>query len=261
MKKIVFLFSFMLGIISPSTYALHCNVNFNYGVVIDPTHLRIIDHGQTLVQINDDSQLFIKGREVNLSKTQQQLLTQYAIGIRTQIPHIVSIAIESVEQGLTKVNKIIGGLTGENSASHQAIQEKFTDLQQRLRRRFNQSDQNFYIAPQDFDEFDEIIAGDLEQEVQTIVSQSIGTILVAVGEAMNTKHKSDIEQRIVTAADRIESIGDDIALDIKSIPSSHIQQKSERFCHNLKALNKMEEKVQQSIIVLKSYDLIRTTEE
>ena len=259
MKKLLAFFIGLLLLPSSQVYALHCDVNFNYGVVIDPSHLRIIEHGQTLVQINGDSQLFIRGKEIQLTKEQKEILSQYSAGIRNQIPKIVAIAIESVEQGLKTVNKIIGGLTGENSASHQKIQEKFTELQQRLRLRFNQSDQNFYIAPQDFDDFDEIIAGDLEQEIKKIVNQSIGTILLAVGEAMTTSKESDIEERVETMTERIDTIGNNIELNIEQ-PINNLQGKAAQFCQNLKSLDQIELKVQQSILLLQQYDLIRTAE-
>ena len=259
MKKLLLLFTFYLFFYSQPAHALHCDINFNYGVVIDPIHLRIIQHGQTLVQINGDHQLFIKGKEIPLDKEQQQILTQYTQGIRSQIPQIVAIAIESVEQGLKTVNKIIGGLTGENSASHQKIQEKFTELQQRLRLRFNQSDQNFYIAPQDFDDFDEIIAGDLEQEIKAIVNQSIGTILVAVGEAMTTSKESDIEERVETITERIDTISNNIEINIDQ-PQNNLQGKTAQFCQSLKQLDQIESNVQQKILLLQNYDLIRTSE-
>jgi len=162
------------------------------------------------------------------------------------------------EKYLQAVNKIIGGLTGENSAAHQKIQEKFADLQSRLRLRFNQSAQNFYIAPQDFDDFDEIIAGDLEQEIQEIVSESIGTILNAVGDAMATSDDDDIEQRVETMAARIESIGDNIEIKIDK-PADKLGIKTIQFCQNLILLNDKETSMQQLIPQLAQYDLIRTS--
>lgn len=243
-----------------STYAAHCDVNFNYGVVIDPSHLRIIKHGQTLVQINNEQQLFIKGREIILSAQQKEDLMLYAQGIKTQVPEIVSIAIEGIELGLKAVNKIIGGLTGENSSAHQKIQEKFSELQERLRLRFNQSDQNYYIAPQDFDDFDQIIAGELEQEIQDIVNDSIGTILSAVGEAMTTKDEDDLEHRVETMTERIEEIGNNIDVKI----DKHVDilnSKTIQFCENLIKLNHKESLMQKSIPTLIAYDLIRIAKE
>lgn len=256
MKK---LFSFLItaGLFSLPAQAEHCNVNFNYGVVIDPAHVRMLEHGHTYVQINGEHQLFIKGREISLNEQQQALLAEYTTGIRSQVPKIVYIAIEGVEIGLKAVNKVIGGLTGENSASHRKIQEKFDEMQIRLRKRFNHSDQSFYIAPQDFDEFDEIFAGEFEQEIEEIVSDSIGTILMAVGEAMANRDEEDIEQRVDTFDDRMENMGRDLELEIGT-RAHQLENKAEAFCANLSDLDKVENEIQMTIPELSTFNLIST---
>lgn len=240
--------------------AKQCNINFNYGVVIDPTHIRMLDHGKTFVQINGKEQLFVNGRLIALDENQKQLINEYSTGIRQQVPKIVFIAIEGVEIALKAVDKVIGGLTGENSASHRKIKEKFDEMQMRLRKRFNHSDESFYIAPQDFDEFDEIFAGEFEQEIEEIVSESIGTILMAVGEAMANHDEENIEQRLDTFDQRMENMGEELELEIGS-RANKLESKAEEFCNDLVILDEVEDKIQQQIPALLDYDLIRTNQQ
>ncbi|WP_286262370.1 YggN family protein [Thalassotalea atypica] len=241
-----------------SAFAEHCNVNFNYGVVIDPTHVRILDHGQTYVQFNENNQVFVRGREIELTEAHQQTVSTFVSGIREQVPTIVSIAIEGVEIGLKAVNKVIGGLTGENSASHRKIQENFDEMQMRLRKRFNHSDESYYIAPQDFDEFDEIFTGEFEHEIEEIVSESIGTILVAVGEAMANRDEEDIEQRVDTFDERIQSMGTELKLEVGD-RATQLEAKAEKFCLNLSQLDKVETEMQLTIPALSKFNLITTS--
>lgn len=243
------------ALLLPTAQAQQCNVNFNYGVIIDPNHIRILDHGQTIVQINHDEQLFVGGREIPLNSEQYSLINTYSTGIRAQVPQIVSIAIEGVEIGLKAVNKVIGGLTGENSSSHRKLQENFDEMQMRLRKKFNHSDESYYIAPQDFDDFDEIFAGEFEQEIEAIVSDSIGTILMAVGEAMTNRDEETIEQRVSTFDERIESIGEDLKLEIGT-KANNLEQRAEQFCQALSELDQIESKIQVSISALNEYNLI-----
>ena len=242
-----------------NAFAEQCSVNFNYGIVIDPVHIRMLNHGQTYLQINHNTQLFIQGREINLTDKQQKLLNNYALGIRQQVPEIVSIAIEGVDIGLKAVNKVIGGLTGENSASHQKIQEKFEEIKWSIRKRFNHSDQNYYLAPQDFNNFDELFTGEFEQEIEEIVSESIGTILMAVGEAMiNTKNENNqqsIEQRILPFDERMETMAKDLKLEIGSRANA-LEAKAEQFCQGLIKLNEIETEMQLNIAPLKDFNLI-----
>ncbi|NMP33327.1 YggN family protein [Thalassotalea sp. M1531] len=257
MKSNIYILAGLIAasVISTPVNAEHCNVNFNYGVIIDPSHVRILNHGQTYVQITNNEQLFIGGREIVLNEQQQTIINSYSQGIRDQVPQIVSIAIEGVEIGLKAVNKVIGGLTGENSATHRKLQEKFDEMQMRLRKKFNHSNENYYIAPQDFDDFDEIFAGEFEQEIEEIVSESIGTILMAVGEAMANRDEETIEQRVDTFDDRIESMGEDLKLEIGT-KAHQLEERAQQFCQALSDLDQIETEIQITIPKLADYNLI-----
>ena len=253
----------LLGLLitaNPSAFAQQCSIHFNYGVIIDPRHIRVVDHALTLTQINDSKQLFIKGREIHLSAEQQQLVVQFATGLREQLPAIVSIAIEGVDIGLKAASEVIGGLTGENSAAQQKVQAKFEELKWRTRARFNQSSDNYYIAPQDFTDLDGIITGQFEQEIEDIITTSIGTILTAVGESMLSSNHGEYgsEERITSFDEKLSNLGNGLDLEISERVKA-LNNKAAKFCLQLNELNKIESKLQQAIPALKNYNLIKIT--
>lgn len=262
MKNISIHLSFLL--FSASLYqqaeAQQCPIHLNYGVIIAPKHIRMVDKGQTHVQINNSHQLFINGREVTLSKEQQQLLSSFSTGIRQQVPEIVSIAIEGVDIRLKAVNKVITGLTGENSASQQKVQTKFEELKWRIRARFNQSANNYYIAPQDLTNFDEMFKGEFEQEIEAMISTSIGTILEAVGQSILADDISEYEgeSRITTFDKRLTSVSNGLEMAITERAKA-LDTKAALFCQQLSALNEIENKLHQAIPALQNYNLIETT--
>lgn len=242
-------------------YAQKCSINLNYGVIIDPKHIRIVGKGRTQVQINNTKQLFIKGREISLSTKQQQLLSSFSIGIRQQVPEVVSIAIEGVDIGLKAVNEVVVGLTGENSASQQKVQAKFDELKWRIRARFNQSANNYYIAPQDLNDFDEMFTGEFEQEIEVMISTSIGTILAAVGQSIlvdDTSNEYGGETRISTYDKRLSTISNGLELQIAQRAKA-LDKKVVVFCQELTRLNKLEAKLHKAIPALKNYNLIETS--
>jgi len=249
----------LASLTSINALATQCSVNLNYGVIINPSHIRIIDGGVTVMQINGAAQLFIAGREIPLNPQQQQLMTDFSTGIRQQIPKIVSIAIESVDIGLKAVNKVIGALTGENSASQQKIQTKFNELKWHMRARFNQSANNYYIAPQDFDDFDNIFTGEFEEEIEEIIENSVGTILLAVGEAMITDLDSDNdrnpEQRITTFDERMNNMGKGLELEM-SESAKALANKAGQFCLKMSELNNIEEQLKLSIPAFSHLNII-----
>ena len=261
--KSVSFFSFIVFaviFVPKQAYAQQCSINLNYGVIIDPKHIRIVDKGKTQVQINDTKQLFIKGREVFLSDDQQLLLTSFSAGIRQKIPEIVSIAIEGVDIGLKAVNEIVTGLTGENSASQQQVQAKFDELKWRIRARFNQSANNYYIAPQDLNDYDEMFTGEFEQEIEAMISTSIGSLLEAVGQSIlaesdNTEDGSDT--RITTYDERLKSISKGLELAVTDRAKA-LDKKAAIFCQKLSRLDKIETQLHQVIPALREYNLIET---
>jgi hypothetical protein len=256
--SLLFLFT-LLNLASFETRAEQCSINFNYGIIIDPTHIRIIDNSKTIIQINDTHQLFVSGREMTLTGDQQQLISKFSFGIRQQVPKIISIAIDSVDIGLKAVNKVIGGLTGENSAAQQKIQAHFAELKWSLRTKFNQSANNYYIAPQDFDDFDNIFTGEFEEIIEEVISDSIGSILIAVGDAIisSNDERGNGEQRISAFDERMESMSKDLELEISS-SAKELKKKAIQFCHTLAELNEVEDQIQRSIPSLSTFNLIET---
>jgi len=251
----------LLMMSSQSALAQQCSIHFNYGVIIHPNHIRMVDRAQTQIQINNSSQLFIKGREIQLSTEQQKLVAQFSIGLREQLPAIVSIAIEGVDISLKAVNEVIGGLTGENSASQQKVQAKFDELKWRTRARFNQSADNYYIAPQDFTDLDGIFSGQFEQEIEDIITTSIGTILTAVGESIlsDSSHSEyGSEKRIATFDERLSNLSEGLDFEVAARAKA-LNKKATKFCLKLDELNKIESQLQQAIPALKEYNLIKTT--
>lgn len=246
---------------SPQVVAQQCSIHFNYGVIIDPNHIRMVDHARTEVQINNSEQLFIKGREIPLTTEQQQLLTVFSTELRQQLPLMVSIAIEGVDISLKAVNEVIGGLTGENSASQQKVQAKFDELKWRTRARFNQSADNYYIAPQDFTDLDGVFAGKFEQEIEEIITTSIGSILTAVGQSMltdNNHSEYGAEERITTFDERLSNLSKGLDLEV-SERAKALDEKATKFCLKLNELDRIEAQLQQAIPALKNYNLIKTT--
>jgi hypothetical protein len=78
---LAFVIYFLSGQVS---YAQQCSIHLNFGVIIDPNNIRIVEKSKTQLQINASKQLFIGGREIILSSEQTKLLETFSYGIRQQ---------------------------------------------------------------------------------------------------------------------------------------------------------------------------------
>jgi hypothetical protein len=245
------------------SYAQQCSIHLNFGVIIDPNNIRIVEKSKTQIQINASKQLFIGGREISLSDEQIKLLETFSHGIRQQIPEIVSIAIEGVDVSFKAVNQLVVGLTGENSEDQQKIRTKFEELKWRIRARFNQSTNNYYIAPQDLTDFDEILTGEFKQDIESMISGSIGTILEAVGQSLlsdNNSNEYGSEVRVNTLDPKLTNISKDFSLT-KSHKAKALDDRISLFCKQLKKLNEIEDKLHISIPEVSNFNIIEISTE
>jgi hypothetical protein len=252
---LTFVIYFLSGQVS---YAQQCSIHLNFGVIIDPNNIRIVEKSKTQLQINASKQLFIGGREIILSSEQTKLLGKFSYGIRQQIPEIVSIAIEGIDVSFKAVNQLVVGLTGENSEAQQKIRTKFDELKWRIRARFNQSTNNYFIAPQDLTDFDEILTGEFKQEIESMISGSIGTILETVGQSLLNDTNSNeygSEVRINTLDPKITNISKGFSLT-KSNKAKALDNRISLFCSKLKELNKIEDELQSSIPEISGFNII-----
>jgi hypothetical protein len=245
------------------SYAQQCSIHLNYGVIIDPNNIRIVEKSKTQLQINESKQLFIGGREIILSSQQTKLLETFSLGIRQQIPEIVSIAIEGVDVSFKAVNQLVVGLTGENSEEQQKIRTKFEELKWRIRARFNQSTNNYYIAPQDLTDFDEILTGEFEQEIESMISGSIGTILETVGQSLlsdNNSNEYGSEVRVNTLDPKLTNMNKDFILT-KNHKAKALNDRISLFCKQLKKLNEIEDKLHIAIPEISGFNIIEISTE
>jgi len=80
-----------------------CDVELSHGLIITDDVIRILDKGQTRVQINNNNQLFIRGYWVDLSTEESKVLQQFSNGIRHTVPELVNLATDGVNLGLSAI--------------------------------------------------------------------------------------------------------------------------------------------------------------
>ena len=62
-----------------------CEVELSHGLIITDDVIRIVDKGQTRVQINNNTQLFIRGYWVDLNPEDNTVVEQVSLGIRDNV--------------------------------------------------------------------------------------------------------------------------------------------------------------------------------
>lgn len=237
---------------SSQTKAAECPIQLKMGLLISPDHIRVLQKGRTQFQINNDEQLFIRGDEVTLTPEQTLLVKEFSLGLRKELPEIVSIAMDSVELGFSALNKIIQGISGTDTA--QGIEEHFSELQRRLFGRFARSGDNFYLAPQALNELDDFFEDELSNQVKSVVTNSLHIMLGAMDEAFQ-QSESEIEGVKIDLGERVDLLSKEVENSLK-YNANRLEEKATAFCQRFETLDSIEARLQKELPRLRNYDIL-----
>ena len=242
----------VLALLSSAVAATECNMAFRHGILISPDQIRIQTSNRTVFQINQDQDLFVRGEWVTLNPSEQELVRQYAQGLRKFVPELVSIAVDSVELGLSAIENMLLGIG--NSAQQEEWQALIRETTYQLTSRFVRSGEHFYLAPQSLNELDAFLHGELKQQLKDLAKFTVGAVWDALREAMQ-QSEDDFErtesQNWQPANELVEKINQ--GLDLKA---DELEQKSVLFCQRLTELDQIETQLQQRLPLLLKYDVV-----
>lgn len=241
-----------LLLVSPALTAAECNMAFRYGVLISPDYIRVMHNARSYVQINHDQQLFVRGEWIELDPEGAELLRQYSQGLRRFVPEIVSIAVDSVELGLSSIEAMLSGV---GSKSQQAEwRDLIREITYQFMSRFIRTNEHFYLAPQSLNELEYFLHGELKPQLDNLARHTVGAVWKALRDALRQSdsnfEQSDNQdwQSVAEMVDRIN-----LGLDAKVV---ELEAKSVLFCERLQELDNIEQRLQQHVPALLSYDVV-----
>lgn len=227
-----------------------CDIELEYGVIIDQDHIRIMDSFKTVLQINGDRQLFIRGEWIMLDEQSTRLLKEYSLGLRKEVPTMVNIAMDGISIGFEAINQVVNALSGSSSP---ALKEQFEGLKFRFKKKFDHTDNIFYIAPQSLVELDDFFEDELTHEINEIITDSLGAMLLALGEAINTENRFEGEH--TDFGEQMEILSAEIEQQLTE-KSGKLQEHAYQFCESLREIDSIETQLQERVPALKEYDVV-----
>lgn len=233
-------------------FSNECNMAFRHGILISPDQIRIQTTNRTVFQINHNQDLFIRGEWITLNPTEQELVRQYAQGLRKFVPELVSIAVDSVELGLTAIENMLAGIG--SSSQQQEWQALIRETTYQLTSRFVRSGDHFYLAPQSLNELDAFLHGELKNQLRDLAKYTVGAVWDALRDALRQSEDNferTESQNWQPADELLAKIN--AGLDLKA---DELEQKSVLFCQRLTELDHIETQLQQRVPQLLAYDVV-----
>lgn len=252
MQRLVF---FLLCICSANAQAdLKCDVDLNYGMVVGETRIRIVDEAITKYQINNDDQLIVAGHWLELDEEQALLLKELSDGLHYVVPKMTLLATEGVDLAVDTVQHVYIGLVGSDHKSYAKLESSLERVKEKVKKKFIQSNQNFYIGPGSLEKVDELVDQELEEQIEQAINTSLGGILSAIG-GLNPGNDADMEQRIEDLSQRLEVMGEEIERTVGP-KADTLRKKARWFCKKMERLNDIEEKLRDKVPELKPFNVI-----
>lgn len=234
---------------------LKCDVDLNYGLVVNDRQIRVLDESRTVYQINDNNQLIVKGEWIELNPAQQARLQALSEGLHYVVPKLIVLASEGVNLAIETVEHVYVGLVGQDNKTYEKIQSSMQRVKRRIKERFIHASDNYYIGPGSLENVDDLVDAELEEQLEQAISTSLGGVLSAIG---GLESKDDAtEQRMEALSERLEIVGQEIERQVGPKADS-LRHKARWFCNKMHHLNEIEDSLRSSVPELKKYDVILT---
>ena len=144
-----------------------------------------MDNGLVMT-IDSHHNMTIDGESVSLDSEQQRWVSEYYNNIDIAIPMTLNIASEGLQIANVAVTEVFTELLGGDQMGDD-FRELFDSLETKLNTSFYDDAGNIRVDSTKFDEpgwFDESWEQEFEAQIESLISESMGRILIAVGTQM-----------------------------------------------------------------------------
>lgn len=240
-----------------------CNVDLSAGFTINPTSIEFLkeeadgeNSNRSLYKITDGKLLWVDGTEVTLNDSQKQLVQKYDAKIRQLVPEVKSVAIEGVDLAVDGVNLAFNGLLGEGNSVAADLTAELKLVREQVAT--NLTIDNGITIGVDGLESEELLGEDFEHRIESAVEKavlnSMGSILIAVGQQMMADNGD--EQSFET---RMEEFGDTLEQEMTA-RADKIEAKAQKLCVNIAKLDALEEQLKAEIEPLNNTNVFTVTQ-
>lgn len=230
----------------PCDVELQGNIRYASGMLnID------MDNGSQLT-ITPDYMLAVNGEWVKLSAQEQQWVETYHQQLETAIPMTLNIASQGLDIASVAVNEAFGELLGPDDELIADFNALFASLEADMQAAFYDAKGNIQIDSTRFDEpgwFDNAWEARFEEQFESLVSESVGRILIAVGTEMM------LEGDMAAFESKMERFGRDIEQRVE-MQAEALTRDADALCEVLARADDAESQMQQHIRGLDGLNLL-----
>lgn len=208
-------------------------------------------NGSTMT-ITPEHQLSINGEVMQLDGQQQMWVSDYYTHIDSAIPMTLELAKDGLEIANVAVSEVFGELLGDDDLDDE-FRDMFTSLSHELDTAFYDNQGNIRIDSDNFGEsgwFGDTWESEFEQQLESLITQSMGKILISVGTQMLWEGGD-----MTAFEERMERFGENIEERVEA-QAEALEIRADALCEVLVKADFAEDKMQSEIPGLDGLNLL-----
>lgn len=236
---------------------INCDINFNHDLIVSENSLEVRDEGKVLYRF-DGHNLLVDGKTVDLSSQQYNSMVAFQSQFYDQMPATMAVIEEALAVAGVAVDAVVEHLS-QMDIDMSMLEGFMDELSQSITEHIQQDDGSYRLVSGDFDNFGVGYEGELEQQIEAAVSQSIGSIMMQMGSAMVNGEGETFASQMEAFGERMETMSAQIEQEVAQRERS-LEQDANQLCMNWQELDKLEQEMQKQIPELKAFDLIQSSD-
>jgi hypothetical protein len=233
-----------------------CDVNLNYDISLEPQKLVLSQKGDEFYRF-EPGKLYVEGKEVALTGEQRALVDSYADSVARQVPEFVSLVTEAVGLASQAVNTALTPLLGEDTGNR--VGELMDNVNERLGEVMHKNGDSYYIGVTD-GSIDEVFDKEFEQEIENLVQESVGTLMVRLGTEILSSEGDSFEAKMEAFGQKMEAMGEQIEREMEA-QASTLEARANKMCDEFETLVALESELRAKVPELSKLELADAKQE
>lgn len=235
-------------------YKQQCNFKFDQDIRASYQELVVFDSSGDKVRITANGDLYLEGSAVDVNSETRGLLISYKNGVTDQAVFVADVMDEALEMTSFALTTTFGEMFG---ADHKIVR-RVDALRDRLRDDFNtiayRDDQVYVVQGSQLDAFGDRLSSTLEDELESIITESMGSMMMMIGRMMLSGSGS-FEDRMNQFEERMENMAEVLEQSMEA-KGKALEQKGEAMCYQLQKLSATEAQIAAQVPEFDAYRIL-----
>lgn len=247
MKKTLLATTLVLSSFSALAQTPQCDININNELHLKDNVVSVYQQGEPKVVIDQNNQLFINGKKVDLNQMQQQAVKTYREKVSTYVPKAKDIADQGVDLANEVIDDVSKSFNDPNSFNNlkKAMNDFYADIESRY---YNNGE---WVLKKDA--VSEAVAN-WKADSAAAMQRFNGEFFSSAFAVLSEKMKADGSVNLSELQNQLIDLKTKVQTKLQT-QSTELQKEANDYCVDLKGIAKDEEALRQQVPQLKGYEV------